>query len=208
VQTDNPNKAALYWFTIKIKLKDYPTNPGASKDFSVLIENKCENSLNIVIPTPPADVTYTVARTSAQTYFEAFKANLSSDSLFSWYARCPWTWSSSVSPLLLSPDDTAIVYAATARTHTVYTTNIAVAGIYTVTVRLVRPSLTPTAFSFSFKITIINPCLAATFSFTPSFVPSKYEYVVSHSANVKKIIDAVTSTETLATCPPLLISIK
>lgn len=70
--TNDRLKAGLYSFTIKISLQDYPTNPGASKNFTVLVENKCEDSMDITVPSPPADATYTVARPSVQTYFDEF----------------------------------------------------------------------------------------------------------------------------------------
>lgn len=55
VFTIDPIKATTYQFTIKVTLFDHPENPGASKDFSVLIENRCETSNDIIAAAAPTD---------------------------------------------------------------------------------------------------------------------------------------------------------
>ena len=55
VFTTDPLKAKTYQFTIKVKLLDHPENLGASKEFSVLIENLCETSNDITAAAAPAD---------------------------------------------------------------------------------------------------------------------------------------------------------
>ena len=65
--TTDPSKANTYQFTIKVTLFDHPVNPGSTKDFSVLIENLCETSNDIIAAIPPADLTYIVARTAMNT---------------------------------------------------------------------------------------------------------------------------------------------
>ena len=205
VQTDDPTKAGPHAFTVKVTFQDYPSNAGSTKDFSILLTNKCEHSTDIVPAAAPADETYTVARPAIQTYFDEFTANLSADPSFDWYDLCPWTYASAVSPSLVAPH---LVYDASARTHTVDTADIALAGVYTVTVTLLRPSTAASTFSLSFTITIVDPCVAATFTFDPSILPTPYEYVVSQSADVQTVLDSlVTSSETLAVCPDIVFAV-
>jgi len=89
--------------------------------------------------------------------------------------------------------------------HATFTDNIAIAGVYTITVSLLRPSGAPSTFSFSHTITIVNPCESATFTIDPTILPIPYEYVINQPADTKVLLDtAVTSSETIATCPDII----
>ena len=73
-------------------------------------------------------------------------------------------------------------------------------------------ALTPlgvdTGIKNSFFVTIIDPCIAATFTLDPSIFPNPFEYIVTQTAIAKTILDsAVTSTETIATCPDIEFSL-
>ena len=86
VFTTDPKKANTYQFTIKVSLFDHPENPGATKDFSLLITNLCETSTDIIAAIPPADQTYIVARIALNTDpHNDFAGNLLSDPSFSWF---------------------------------------------------------------------------------------------------------------------------
>ena len=188
--TTDPSKANTYQFTIKVTLFDHPANPGSTKDFSVLIENLCETSNDIIAATPPADLTYIVARTAMNTDPHGdFEGNLVSDPSFSWFNQCPWTYQSSITPALVAPDNLAITYDATTMKHTTFTDNISIAGVYTITVSLLRPSGALSTFSFSHTITIVDPCVAATFTIDPSILPIPYKYVISEPADTQVLLD-------------------
>ena len=73
-------------------------------------------------------------------------------------------------------------------------------------------ALTPlgvdTGVKNSFLVTIVNPCIAATFTINSTIFPNPFNYIVTQTAIVQTIFDsAVTSTETLATCPDIVFSL-
>ena len=150
-------------------LLEYPKNPGATKDFSVLVQDLCETSMDIIPAIAPPNLTYKVARPEIiSDPHDEFTADLVSDPSFDWYYECPWTYVSSISPTLAAPDDTAIVYDPVNMSHTTYTENINISGTYSVTVTLVRPSGTLSTISFSYTITIVDPCETATITLKQS----------------------------------------
>ena len=169
VFTSDPVKAKTYQFTIQVTLVEYPENPGATKDFSVLIQDLCETSMDIIPAIAPPNQTYNV-RSPEITYdpHNVFTADLASVPSFDWYYKCPWTYVSSITPTLATPDDTTIVYDPVSMSHTTYTENVNLTGTYSVKVTLVRPSGTLSTISFSYTITIIDPCLIATITLNPS----------------------------------------
>ena len=171
-----------------------------------MVANKCENSANIVPATAPSDVIYKVGVPAVTTSFDAFTADLTADPSFTWYALCPWTYASAVSPDLPGPH---LVYDASARQHTIETSDVTLTGVYTVTVTMLRPSSAVSTFTLSFTITIEEPCGAATFTFDPSIFPDPYEYVVTQPADVHTILDSlVISSETEAVCPDIVFSFE
>ena len=92
--------------------------------------------------------------------------------------------------------------------HIIFTENISVAGVYTITVRLLRPSGAPSTFSFSHTITIVDPCVTAMFTIDTFILPVPYEYVISKPADTQVLLDAaITSSETIATCPDIILQV-
>lgn len=158
----------------------------------------------------PADEIYVVARPEIVSNFDEFTVDLSSDPDFIWHDECPFTYKSSITPVLVAPDNTAIGYDPVARTFTTFTANIAIADVYTVTVTLVRPSgIESPTISFSFKITIVDPCISATLTIDPTIFPTPYEYVISQAKDIQTLLDSsVNSDETDAVCPDIIFSVK
>lgn len=199
VQTDDSAKAGTYPLRIKVKLTDWPSNPGAIKDFSIQVDDKCETiPFDITPSAPPADFDYTVGRPAIET-----------DPIdpFTWVPDyCPMTYKSVVTP---DPGDpTIFIFDDLSLTHTVETTDIAKAGIYTVETRAVTPLGVDTGIGNSFQITIIDPCESASLIFDSAIVPNPYEYVLFGTPDVQTIpISDVSSSETIATCPPILLTV-
>ena len=134
---------------------------------------------------PPPDEVYIIARPLLETApFDNFTVDLVADPLFDWHDECPWTYQTTIVPALVSPDDTTIVYDPVTQTHDIFTQNIALAGVYTLTMNLIRPSGAITAFSLSFDVTLVDPCIAATFTFDPAILPNPYEYVISQPKDI------------------------
>ena len=211
VFTTDPTKATFtYQFTIKVTLPTHPENPGSSKDFTILVDNSCEDSLDIIPAAAPTDEIYDVARPAIVSSFDEFTVSLIADPDFFWFDECPFTYKSSITPVLVAPDNTAIDYDSVTRTFTTFTNNIAIADVYTVTVTLVRPSGTESpSFGFSFQITIVDPCISATLTIDPTIFPTPYEYVISQAKDIQTLLDSsVSSDETDAVCPDIIFSVK
>ena len=146
VQTDDPTKADTYYLRVTVSLEDHPLNAGASKDFTIRIDDLCEDSY-VITPTAPTDnVEYLVARTAITTLpFDPFVVDP---------PYCPFTYAFDVSPSLTGPGAPAIQMDQAARTftvETVYTDNV---GVNTVTLRALTPLGTDTGVGFSFLVDI------------------------------------------------------
>ena len=80
-------------------------------------------------------------------------------------ATCTLSYSFTVSPELVAPDNTAIQFNSDTRTFTILTDNIDIAGTYTITVSAVGPDGNVTPFSFDWELEIIDPCVSARIEF-------------------------------------------
>ena len=171
VQTDDATKKGDYNLRVSVALQDYPDNPGHSKDFLVRVEDQCKDSNFAVVPAPPPDETYLVARPAQVTQaFDDFEPQ---------FPFCPFSMSATIAPALVAPDDTAIVFDDVGKTFTVETQNLALAGEYVVTVRYVFADGTVSNdLFFDFKIIIEDPCIAALLDVPASVFPDPYEYVL------------------------------
>ena len=123
VQTDDSTKTGLYLLRIKVKYALYPINPGATKDFTIQIDDICETAPFDITPSPPpADETYTVARPAISTVAIAPFVVVPS--------YCPITYMFEVTP---APGDlTTFTFDDLNLVHTIETAEIARAGVYTV----------------------------------------------------------------------------
>lgn len=83
------------------------------------------------------------------------------------------------------------------------------AGVYQVTTTALTPLGVSTPASFTFQVTIIDPCIAAVFTIDSSVFPQPvYEYVASLPADTQTALDAkVSSSEVMATCPDIIFSL-
>lgn len=111
--------------------------------------------------------------------------------------------------VLPDPGDlTTFTFDDVSMIHTVETLDITKAGIYTVETRAVTALGVDTGIGVSFQVTIVDPCIAALLTIDPSIVPVPYEYTLFYVANVLSIpVTAVTSSETIAVCPSIVITI-
>ena len=91
-----------------------------------------------------------------------------------------FTHSASISPLT-----TAVIFSADGLTHTVSSVDIADVGEYTITITVAGNSCPITMSSVSYKLTIVNPCETATFSFTktPFPDPDPYEQIMGEPSS-------------------------
>lgn len=61
VYTEDSTKVGVHNLRIKARFSNYPTNIGASKDFTIEIDDICEAlPFNISPTAAPADITYTL----------------------------------------------------------------------------------------------------------------------------------------------------
>ena len=176
-------------------------NPGATKDFTIQVKDICETAPYAITPsTPLANVSYLVARPDYIT--PAVDAFVSAPSY------CPIKYSFSVSPTFLASDISTIQFDSTNRIYTIKTTKITLANVYTVYTNALTPLGVDTGIKNSFLVTIVDPCIAATFTLDPAIFPNPFEYIVTQTAIAKTILDsAVTSTETLVICPDIEFSL-
>lgn len=113
-----------------------------------------------------------------------------------------------MTPSLVAPDDTMVLFDGTG-TYTIETANIAMAGVYTIDVVALTYQGTPTTIGFTWELTVIDPCVAATLTIDPTVFPSPYEYIITQTADVQTIVDTthVSSSETLAVCPDIIFEV-
>ena len=102
VFTTDSSKVRTYPLRIKVWLLNWPSAPVSSKDFTVVVQDACETSFSVVPSAPPADLEYVVARPAkVSPPFTDFEVTP---------AYCPFTsYMIKVTPVLLPPDDNAIV---------------------------------------------------------------------------------------------------
>ena len=123
VFTEDSAEAGTYPLRIKVTFFDWPYNPGAVKDFTVQVSDICEEVPYSITPSAAtADVTNLVARpahvTPAMDQFTVVPD------------YCPITYTFEVIP---DPGDPAIfTFDDTNLIHTIVTSDIAKAGVYTV----------------------------------------------------------------------------
>lgn len=180
-------------------LPDWPYNPGAFKDFSVQINDICEELPYSITPSAaPADLTYLAARPAHSTTAMAPFTVVPS--------YCPITYTFEVTP---DPGDiTTFTFDSISLVHTIETPDIAKAQVYSVQTRAVTPFGVDTGIGNSFFVTIVDPCIGASLTFDPTMTPSPYDYLLLSPADVRSIpVSKVLSTETLATCPPVVLTI-
>lgn len=183
-----------YPLRIKAKFTDWPEQPGAFKDFTVDITNICEVAPYDITPSaPPADVVYMAGRAAFDTTAMA-PFTVVPD-------YCPITYIFEVTPA--DPADlTTFTFDDFNLIHTIETSEITKAGIYTVETRAVTPFGADTGIGNSFSVTIMDPCVLATLTFDATIVPTPYEYLLQAPADVQTILSSnVLSSETLVTCP-------
>lgn len=182
-----------------MKLTDWPTNPGDTKDFSIQVNDVCETAPFDITPSaPPADFEYTVGQSVIETDPMDF---------FAWAPDyCPMSYTSVVTS---DPGDpTTFIFDDVSLTYKVETQDTTKAGVYTVETRAVTPLGVDTEIGNSFKVTIIDPCVSASLTFNTAIVPDPYEYVLFGTADVQPIlVSDVSSSETIATCPQLVLTV-
>ena len=89
-----------------------------------------------------------------------------------------------MTPALVAPDDTMVLFDVATRTYTIETANIAMAGVYSITVEALTYLGTSTGTIFSWTLTIIDPCVAATLTIDPTVFPIPYEYIITQTTDV------------------------
>ena len=200
VFTEDSLKVGTHPLRIKVKLTDWPGNPGATKDFTVEITDICEVGPYDVTPSaPPSDVVYTVGQSALDTAAIA---------PFTYVPNyCPITYTFEVTPA--DPADlTTFLFDDANLIHTIETSDIAKAGTYSVKTRAVTPLGVDTSIGNTFTVTIIDPCTLATLTIDPTIVPSQYEYLLQSPADVQSILSSkVASSATIVTCPPIELSV-
>ena len=120
------------------------------------------------------------------------------------------SYSISVDPSPPPEDASAISIDPSAQTLTVYSENLAVAGVYTVSVITLTPTGAESDISFSFKLTVIDPCLEAQLTIDPSILQrDEIDYYIGDEAHVESFAhEKVSSTEAIANCPNVVFAIE
>ena len=155
----------------------YPLNPGATKDFTIKVNDICETAPYAITPsTPLTNVSYLVARPERIT--PAVGAFLSVPS------SCPIKYTFTVTPAFLGADISTIQFDTTTRVYNIMTTKITLAGVYTVATKALTPLGMDTGIKNSFLVTIVDPCIVATFTISSSIFPNPFEYIVTQTAIV------------------------
>ena len=122
----------------------------------------CETPPYTITPsTPLANVSYTVARPAFIT--PAVNAFVSVPS----YCKIQYSFK-------VTPDSSAIQFDSVNRVYTIQTSKITLAGVYTVDTKALTPLGVDTGIKNSFLITIVDPCIAATFTLDPEIFPNPF----------------------------------
>ena len=176
--TEDATKVDTYEFTINLTTPDYPMNPGASKDFSILIQkdDKClEANIDITPGTPLQTLEYYVGSAAFDTQsFADFTVQP---------AYCEISYETKITPALVAPDDSAITFDSLNNKFTISTSNIGIVGDYTIRVTAVTPpdESVDTDIGWDWVVQIKSPCIIATLSIDPTIVPSPYSYIASQA---------------------------
>ena len=128
---------------IKVTLVDHPENPGAQKDFTIVITDTCETPT--VTASSLSNEVYVIGTGAASTpAFAAFTFTP---------VYCPITYSmSSISPALPTADPSAITLDATNRLYSFNSVNLPSKALYTVTTTALTPLGVDTGVSFDFTV--------------------------------------------------------
>ena len=145
-QTDDPSKAAIYPLKVSVFYTNFPDNIGGFIDFEIHVTNKCETAYTMTPSSHPA-INYLVARPVASKIFDAFTVVPS-------YCSSRVSYEFTISPALVSPDDTAVQMDSATRTLTTQTDNIGIAGVYTITVSALTPGGVNSGVSFDMSLNI------------------------------------------------------
>ena len=95
---------------------------------------------------------------------------------------CPIKYSFTVTPAFAAGDASTIQFDSSNRIYTIYTSKITLAGVYTVVTKALTPLGVDSNKSNSFKVTIVNPCIAATFTINSAIFPNPFNYIVTQTA--------------------------
>ena len=99
-------------------------------------------------------------------------------------SSCPIKYTFTVTPAFLGADISTIQFDTTTRVYNIMTTKITLAGVYTVATKALTPLGMDTGITNSFLVTIVDPCIAATFTISSSIFPNPFEYIVTQTAIV------------------------
>ena len=97
-QTDDPSMAGIYPLRVSVFYTEFPDNPGGFIDFEVHVTDKCETAYTITPSSHPVH-DFLVARPADNLVFDAFTVDPS---------YCTLSYEFTMSPALMSPDDTAV----------------------------------------------------------------------------------------------------
>ena len=119
---------------------------------------------------------------------------------------CPISYQFEVSPAL---DSSVVTFREDSRTFTFSTSDTSFTGVYTITVTAVSPTGQVSGTSFSFEVTLVNPCLAATLTINESiFQANPIVYELASEADVVTLLDEhVSSDEPSDICPDIVFQI-
>ena len=161
VQTNDSTKVGPYLLKVTATLIDYPTNV-RSREFEIVIEDICENPNNVA-PTSLVDQSYIITR-PAQLSVPAYDA-FTCDPDY-----CPFSYGFYVAPALPVADINAITLDPATRLFTYETSNLALEGIYVITVTTLSPLGVDLGISFDYQVTFLNPCFGSVLTIDPAII--------------------------------------
>ena len=99
-------------------------------------------------------------------------------------SSCPIKYTFTVTPAFLAADISTISFDTTTRIYKIMTTKITLTGVYTVATKALTPLGVNTGIKNSFLVTIVDPCIATTFTVSSSIFPDPFVYIVTQTAIV------------------------